>query len=317
MVPEIAMRYLLSPIFPIFVALMMWPSYHAAATWWHQVNPWSSGERGFFTISIAVLSNVTYVTMHGLFALIEYRGWMRECKIERRECQRPSRQLILATLKQTFLNGIISKPLMAWFALHPLLKWVGSADFDAPRPSVLTLYLTFMVSIFCTDFGFYWVHRILHTKALYKIHKLHHEWHGPMSIAADFGNPIDMFFSNVPPVLLGCIVMKAHFLTLFAWVCVRAMKGYETHCGYVFRSVWLQRFGVVNWENTAHHDYHHATNCGNFGVYWLDWIFGTMDSMVVSGGLDKYIQSKKEEVQSLALPKILGNIHVQASLKEE
>lgn len=50
----------------------------------------------------------------------------------------------------------------------------------------------------CEDFGFFWSHYILHSPFLYKhIHKIHHEYESPFSLAAEYSHPIEYVFGNL------------------------------------------------------------------------------------------------------------------------
>ena len=51
------------------------------------------------------------------------------------------------------------------------------------------------------DFLFFFIHKLLHTKYLYKkIHKIHHEYYSPMPLTAFYSHPLEFILSNIVPL---------------------------------------------------------------------------------------------------------------------
>lgn len=48
-------------------------------------------------------------------------------------------------------------------------------------------------------------------------------------------------------------------------------------------------------DEAIHHDYHHTVNTGNFGTEYMDWLFGTEDGFMASGGVEGYLAKKKNK----------------------
>jgi len=74
--------------------------------------------------------------------------------------------------------------------------------------------------MFVEDTVFYWGHRTLHTKYLYKyIHKKHHTFNDTICIAYIYAHPVEYFFSNILPMIVGPALLKSnvHFVTFFLW----------------------------------------------------------------------------------------------------
>merc|ERR1712151_493244 len=93
----------------------------------------------------------------------------------------------------------------------------------------------------------------------------------------------------------GCIILGSHPWIVCIWVAERLRNTYEAHSGYAFRNPLLNALGLVNWKAAANHDFHHTGNSGNFGADWLDWLCGTMDAYVMTGGAEGVVEAKTAE----------------------
>jgi len=117
------------------------------------------------------------------------------------------------------------------------------------------------------DVWFYWTHRLMHQGSLYKwIHKKHHRFTAPTSLAAVYAHPIEFLVGNFAGVALGPALTGCHPSVGVVWYCLTMFGTTLTHSGY----------GVTS--AVHHHDMHHEFfNC-NFGVSDLcDTMFSTTD----------------------------------------
>ena len=120
------------------------------------------------------------------------------------------------------------------------------------------------------DTSFYWNHRALHTKWLYKyVHKMHHEFKQPNCWAVEYTHILEYSITNSAGVFLGTLLLKSHVITFWIWLAIRVLEGIDGHCGYDF---WFSPFRYFPFRPGANiHDYHHSHNVGNYGSFFTFW----------------------------------------------
>lgn len=168
---------------------------------------------------------------------------------------------------------------------------------------VVPFLFRFAVIRVCIDVSFYIVHRLLHSRLLYPIHKRHHE-HVNTSLSTNYHfTPPDLALEGFIPVFFGTVAVNViHVLTGNPWfqllqpdvelIYAYAMW-YEigSHCGMPIPLTMFPPFApVYNWmyklitgnseglddHNVLFHERHHNLVKCNYGITpWLDWIFGT------------------------------------------
>jgi len=148
----------------------------------------------------------------------------------------------------------------------------------------------------CEDFFFYWAHRTLHSPWLYPIvHKQHHEYNTPVSIAAEYVHPIESIIANMIPFSVGMHLLgsKVHYVTWMMWLIVRTFETTDGHCGYEFS--WSP-FRLLPLSGSAkYHDFHHSHNLGNYGSFFTLW-----DTLMSTNNHYFKFLAKQEQLESIA-----------------
>jgi len=298
---EAVIEHIRFPILAAAICKLLYPIYAAVVSWWqsHQLS-----DRLFLVASTMIVHGVMYVCMNMVFLYWDRNGIFEQYKLHRTRVMGPTEALLQKTWRQAALNQLVSSPIVL-YCMFPVFKFFGTPEITASLPSFFHLYCFFLVAKVVNGWGFYWAHRLVHSKALYtRIHKQHHKYKGTIGFAAEYAHPLEQALANQGPTAIGCILSGSHIYVWLCWLAMRLWATYESHSGYCFYGTLLHRIGLTFSGNTAYHDFHHTGNQGNFGgSAYLDHMFGTMDAWLKLGGAEGYIAKKRSQSFCNALAK--------------
>jgi sterol desaturase/sphingolipid hydroxylase (fatty acid hydroxylase superfamily) len=140
-------------------------------------------------------------------------------------------------------------------------------------------FLAFPVMLVMHDTYFYWMHRLMHHRRLFRLfHLIHHRSTNPSPWAAYAFNPLEavievgifvIFLFTIPMHLL-------HFILFFLFSIIYNVYG---HLGWELYPKGFSRHWLGKWINTSvNHNQHHQYFKGNYGLYFLFWdrVMGTI-----------------------------------------
>mgnify|MGYP003951629885 CR=1 FL=1 len=169
-----------------------------------------------------------------------------------------------------------------WTAYEVLIFWAMSNGY-APRLNPIETPIIFIIFFWLTplwiSFHFYWIHRLLHYRPLYRFfHSVHHRNVnvGPWSGLSMHPGEHLLFFSS----LLIHFIVPTHPLHILFHIQHQALQAVSSHSGY--ESLLVKDKKTLD-LGTFHHQMHHRyfeVNYGTLEIPWDKW-FGTFHNGTV------------------------------------
>jgi sterol desaturase/sphingolipid hydroxylase (fatty acid hydroxylase superfamily) len=148
----------------------------------------------------------------------------------------------------------------------------------AAAPSVLSITLSFVVSMLLFDTWFYWLHRLIHSRWLFRTV---HLWHHRTITPEVWSNNSDLLLDTL---FLQSYWLVAHFLIPIAPFVLAAHKLYDQLTGAMGHSGY-EHAGRIAWPpspilSVTHHDQHHRFGACNYATHFSLWdrLLGTLHS---------------------------------------
>ena len=203
--------------------------------------------------------------------LLIFRVWAENRRIQQRRAARHDYvREILSSLRTVFFFGVTTLATLA-------LSRIGIIKFEASEFPLWLVLVQAAAIILAHDAWFYWTHRAMHSKMLFRpVHLHHHKSRTPTPFTAYSFTWLEAIIEAafMPLFLLATSLMGFAFtglaLLLFIWIQisrnVMQHAGVEIHPAGWVDSKW------TDWiSTTTHHDLHHSGGNHNFGFYFTWW----------------------------------------------
>jgi len=137
-----------------------------------------------------------------------------------------------------------------------------------------------LLMLLIQDTYFYWMHRAMHHRSVFKLfHLAHHKSTNPSPWASYAFHPLEAIVeaSVIFPIIL---FVPFHRSALVIFLTITIIHNVYVHLGYEILPKRFHLHPIGKWINTSiNHNMHHTRFDGNYGLYFLFWDrwLGTID----------------------------------------
>jgi sterol desaturase/sphingolipid hydroxylase (fatty acid hydroxylase superfamily) len=184
----------------------------------------------------------------------------------------PDRWIFATDLVGCTLVGYILVPASQYLsnlvAVRPVLP-----EFILTLPTAATFFLYYVVG----DFGAYWMHRFMHLKPVWRVHKWHHSPTTMYWLAGYRASLPQQTMFNLPWIFAYAVFGMAPWWMYLAVMSSHMLLNDWMHMNVSWRSNWLEWVFVTPRYHHIHHSDDPAHANANFGVTFSIWdrLFGT------------------------------------------
>ena len=206
--------------------------------------------------------------------VVAHRTWLKARIIQARRPKPTDYRRELATsLRTVLVYAAVFTPVL-WLKTHG----VGPGHYGGPvSAGVMTLFIVAM--LIAHDAWFYWTHRLLHDRRLFRLwHRTHHKTVTPTPFTAYAFDWREAVVQTGMPIIWQLTIPTPNG-AFFIFLTIMIVRNVWGHCGTEFHPRgFADHWFWGNFTTTTHHDLHHSGGLGyNFGLYftWWDRICGT------------------------------------------
>jgi len=226
---------------------------------------------------LSAVSNTTqfavrrYVIVVALFFVIWLWWRYRPGTRNKLQAQNSAQKQIKREIIYSFISTVI------FGSVTPILFAVGLGRYMQFYPHVedygwIYFFLSIVLMILIQDTYFYWTHRLMHHRRLFRFfHRVHHLSTNPNPWTTYSMNPLEAVV-NSGAFVITLFVIPTTGLAIFIFSWINLAYAVYGHLGYEILPAGTSEHWLGRWISTSvAHNMHHTRARYNFGWYFLFW----------------------------------------------
>ena len=182
------------------------------------------------------------------------------------------RSVIAPDLIGSLFVGYLIVPASEFLSTRVMPR-ASAPEFILALPAAATFIIYYVVG----DFGAYWMHRLMHTKPVWRVHKWHHSPTTMYWLAGYRASLPQQALFNLPWIFAYPVFGLSPWWMYLAVLSSHMLLNDWMHMNVSWRSNWLEWIFVTPRYHHIHHSDNPIYSNVNFGVTFTIWdrIFGT------------------------------------------
>jgi Delta7-sterol 5-desaturase len=222
-------------------------------------------------VFIFLVTFLRYLIIAGLAFLGFYYFFKNNSYFPKLQALFPKSKDYWREIRYSFFTCIIFG-IVGWVAYKtPFYHYTLAYENISDKP-IWYFWVSIVLMIFLHDTYFYWTHRLIHHKTLFKhFHGLHHKSHNPSPWAAFAFDPLEAVVNGCFQLVL-MLVIPSHLYAIAIFYLISMIVNVYGHLGYELYPKSIHTHWLGRWINTSTaHNYHHHYGRGNYGFYFTFW----------------------------------------------
>lgn len=228
-----------------------------------------TGDKNFWMIFLVI--TLRYAILGSIAFLIFYVIRKSQLRYRKIQFKFPDKKDYLREITYSLITAVIFAAI-GFTVFATSLAGFTQTYWEIDQYGIGYFILSIFLMIVVHDTYFYWTHRWMHGKSIFRIvHRVHHLSTNPTPWAAMAFHPLEAVIEGSVIVLIA-FLFPVHPLAIGMFLLFMMIYNVYGHLGFELYPKGFSTSLIGKWINTSvNHNMHHQTVNGNYGLYFLWW----------------------------------------------